>query len=709
MKSFTLWQMAGLFLPFLLIFSKSQSQIVSINAGNWNTPSTWSTNSLPGPGDDVIIRHAVTVSNSAFSATVRSLTLENGTNNATATLSFNSGTAVRSLHILNDLVVSATTNNNCRFQLQGSSTTATVDGNIILHRDHTGFVDAFGISLRSGSSMTANNLSITYANSADDNQEVFIRENSSMVLSGTINVLSTGGAEEPSIDVVDNAFLECRDFNMELALPESPSGVGRDAELRVWNNGRVVVHGNFIATRRGGRRIMITIGNSAPAQASLLVEGNMVLEHFDGLNHTNKDFPVTVVDQSSLTVRGNLAAHSTSARPLNFSFSGSSQLDVDGTVTLTGSTATNLTINAFNTSGLFFGGDIIMNFPISPNPNIFFFSATSPNISTVTFDGTANQAVPGSETYGNLIINNPLHVTLAGNITVNNQLNMMNGKVIAATRVVTLPLGATIGGSSSAYICNGKLSRGLAAGAGPYWFYVGDTAKGYSPVTLSNLSSTTTFEVTYFPEDASAASAPGPYPVATKVAMLEKVSNLEYWMIDRVAGTGAAQVALGWNIYSGVNGNELNALRIAHWDGTRWTETGPNIYTGDATSGMIRTTLDINSFSPFTLASTTTDNFVLLDLQPKERIAPAPTVVESIHVYPNPVIGNDITIQLPGTGRQTIGVRVIDPAGRIVHVARVTTGNKYMLPLRQYATIKGTYLVQLLYSGRSLTSKVVVL
>jgi hypothetical protein len=358
---------------------------------------------------------------------------------------------------------------------------------------------------------------------------------------------------------------------------------------------------------------------------------------------------------------------------------------------------------------LFFGGDIVMNFPISPNPNIFFFSAASPNISTVTFNGTANQTVPGSEAYGNLIIDNPLHVTLAGNITVNNQLNLVNGKVIAATRVVTLPTGATISGSSAAYICNGKLSRGLAAGAGPYWFYVGDTAKGYSPVTLSNLSANSTFEVTYFPVDASAASAPGPYPVTTKVTMLEKVSNLEYWMIDRAAGTGAAQVALGWNMYSGVNGNELNALRIAHWDGTRWADTGPNIYSGDATSGMVRTTLDINSFSPFTLASTTTNNFVLLDLQPKERNALPPVVTEGIHIYPNPARGNDITIQLPGTGRQTVDIRVIDPAGRIVHIARVATGNKkYILPLKQYASIKGIYLVQLLYSGRSLTSKVVV-
>lgn len=704
MKSFTLLQAAGWLLPALLIFSKSQSQVVTINSGNWTSISTWSTGTLPGPADDVIIRHNITISNSAFIATVRSLTLENGTNNAIASVNFNSGAAVRNLHILNDLVVSATTNNNCRLQLQGASTTATIDGNIILDRNHTGFVDAFGVSLRSGSSMTANNMSITYANSADDNQEVYVRENSSLILAGDITVLNTGGEEEPSIDVVDDAYLECRNFSMQLTLPEAPSGVGRDAELRVWENGRVVVHGDFVATRSGGRRIMITIGNSAPAQASLLVEGNMTLEHFDGQNHTNKDFPITVVDQSSLTVRGNLTAHSTSVRPLEFSFTGNSRLDVDGIVTLTGSTATNCTMNAFNTSRFNFGGDIVMNFPVAPNPNIFFFASTSPNISTVTFDGMANQAVPGAETYGNLVIDNPLHVTLAANITVNSQLNMINGKMIAANRTITLPLGATIAGSSTAYICNGKLSRGLAAGGGPYWFYVGDTAKGYSPVTLSNLSATSTFDVTYFPVDAAGATAPGPYPQSSRVPVLEKVSNLEYWIIDRVSGSGAAQVALGWNAYSGVNGDALDQLRIAHWDGTRWTDTGPTVYSGDATAGMIRTTLDQSSFSPFTLASSGPDNFVL-NFNP--RIAPGRNArEEKLNIYPNPVTGNSITITLPDYNRETF-LQVFDPVGRLIHTARVPPSiRKYTFNFKQ--TLKGIYLVQLKKGGTSLVTRLLI-
>lgn len=708
MKSYTLCRTAGLFLYSLLIAYSSRSQVVSVASGSWTNPATWSTGALPSAGDDVIIRHAITVSNVAFNATVRSLTLENGTLNTAATLSFNSGTAIRNLHILGNLSVTATTNNNCRFQLQGASTACAVDGDILLTRNHPGFVDAFGLSIRSGSSMTATNLSINYMNSSDDNQEVYVRENSSLVLTGDVSVTSTGGSEEPSIDVVDDAYLECRHFGMLLALPEAPSGVGRDAELRIWNNGRVVVHGNFTASRRGGRRIMITIGNSAPAQASLLVEGDMLLEHFDGLNHTNKDLPITVIDQCSLTVRGNLTAHSTSARALNFSFSGSSRLDVDGLVSLTGSTNTNLTMNALNTSQFFFGGDIVMSFPLLPNPNVFSFAATSPNISTVTFDGTANQTVPGAETYGNLVIDNPLHVTLAGNITVNNHLNLVNGKVIAATRVVTLPLNANISGSSTAYICNGRLSRGLNTGAGPYWFYLGDTAKGYSPVTLSNLSATSTFDVTYFPVDPGTAS----YPSTSKVVTLDKVSNLEYWTIDRVSGTGAAQVALGWNVYSAVNGSALNQLRVAHWDGTRWTNTGPVVYTGNANAGIVRTVMDIPSFSPFTLASTGPDNFIILPLRVFEEQRSKTTTEEEspvtgLRIYPNPAISNEVSIILPDCPREIFHLLLMDVSGQIMHEAYIPSGNgKYRLPVKHLP--KGLYLVQVRYAGRKLTSKLIL-
>jgi hypothetical protein len=700
-------------LCLLFTYHFNMAQVTTITGGNWTTPGTWSTGTLPGPGDDVIIRHVVTITNTNFSATVKSLTIENGTSNANATLTFNSGTATRSLTVLNNLAVTATSNNNCRILLQGSNTSAAVHGNTILTRNHSGFVDAFGVCLRHGSSMTAGNLSVFYQNSSDDNQEIYVRENSSMILSGDVLLRNTGGQEEPSLDVVDDAYFECNNLLADLTTPEAPSGTGRDVEVRVWDNGRLVVHGDCNLLRQGGRRIMVTIGNTSPAQASILVEGDMNIEHLDGLNHTNKDLPITAIDQCSLTVRGKLTATSTSARAINFSFSGNSRLDVDGDVSLTGTTNTNLTMSALNTSRFFFGGDIMMQFPAFPNTNLFTFAASSPNISTVTFDGSANQTVPGSETYGNLVINNTSHVTLAGNITVNNHLELTRGKVIAANRTVTLPLGATIAGSVVSYICNGKLNRGLSAGSGAAWFYVGDTVKGYSPVQLFNLSATSTFEVTYFPIDPGTAVSPGPYPAAVKAPTLHAVSNLEYWTIDRVAGTGAAQVALGWNAHSGVNDTAFGQLRVSRWDGTRWTDLGPTACTGSASAGFARTLTDIGSFSPFTLSSIGPDNFMILPVTP---FAGSPAVTgkkkaTAFRLFPNPVARGSVQqLQLlaPGLTGEVCFIELYDMAGRKRYAQHVRGNNRMHLVPVPVLFETGLYIVRIYYKGKEITDKLLI-
>lgn len=611
MKARTL-RVTGSMLCCLLVFTTCCiSQVTTVANGSWTTPSTWSTGSVPGAGDDVIIRHDVTISgSSSFNVTIRSLTIENGTHNIDATLSFNNGTVTRSLTILNNLSVTATTNHDCRFQAQGANTSVSVGGDLLLNRNHTGAGEVFGIRLRYGSSMTARHLAINYMNSTDDNQEVYLQETSSMILSGNVTMTSTGGAEEPSIDVVDNSYFECNNMSVQLQMPEAASGVGRDAELRVWDNGRMVIHGNCTLNRTGGRRIMITIGNSSTANANLTIEGNLDISHLDGLNHTNKDLLISATNTSTLRVMGNVSALSTSVRPLTFEFLGNSTLDIDGNFSLQGSTNTNVLIGAYGTSRFFFGGDIRMNFPSYPNASLFTFSNTAPNNSTVTFDGTANQTVPGLETYGNLIVNNPTTVSLTGNITVNNQLSLLNGKMLAPAMRVTLPLNAGLIGSSSSYICNGTLSRALGAG-GPHWFYIGDTTRGYSPVRLNTLSAGSTFEATYYPVNAGTVAAPGPYPTNQKDPTLQVVSNLEYWTINRTAGTGNADVTLGWNAYSGVGSSAFSDLRIARWNGTVWNNQGDCTTSGDNAAGLIRTVSALTAFNHFTLSSITTGVHIL--------------------------------------------------------------------------------------------------
>lgn len=45
----------------IIITSIMFSQTTSISDGNWNTPSIWSTNTIPGNNTDVIVNHNVTI------------------------------------------------------------------------------------------------------------------------------------------------------------------------------------------------------------------------------------------------------------------------------------------------------------------------------------------------------------------------------------------------------------------------------------------------------------------------------------------------------------------------------------------------------------------------------------------------------------------------------------------------------------------------
>jgi hypothetical protein len=599
----------------LVIGHQTCAQVYTVADGIWTDGSIWSSGTPPGSasgGTDVTIRHAVTVDNVTFNATIRSLTIENGTNSVAATLRFNGGASTRTLHILNDLVLEGTTTNSCRVHLEGANTNAGIDGDIRVTRNHTGSVTTFGIRLQSGSSMTARHLILNYINSDDDAEEIQVEGTSSLVLSGDASITNSGGGEEASIDIVNSARFECNNLAATLSGTESAAGAGRDIELRMLNNAQVTIHGNLTLNRTGGRRIALNIGSTSTANVRVMIAGNMTVNHSNGLNETNKDLPVTVRGQSSISILGNLNASSTSARALTFTFNENSMLDVDGNVTLTGSANTNLTWRANNTARLFFGGDIQMTYPASPNPSAFTFSSTSPNISTVTFDGIANQTVP-AETYGNLVIDNPTQVTLTGNIIVKNVLNLARGKMLAAGRTVTLDVaGSTLTGSSAAYICNGTLIRALNSGPGAHWFYVGSVEKGYSAVSLTDLSSPSTFAITYSPISPGSASAPGPYnPDLKDDVAVAVVSHGEFWNINRALGSGSANIKLGWNAASDVNGMALDQLRIAHWNGAQWNSMGNCDFTGDEDSGELKTQVPVSNFGPFTLASVSSDNRLL--------------------------------------------------------------------------------------------------
>lgn len=216
---------------------------------------------------------------------------------------------------------------------------------------------------------------------------------------------------------------------------------------------------------------------------------------------------------------------------------------------------------------------------------------------TVTFNGTVEQTIGGSQTtnFYNLTINKSSNtVTLSKSASVSNTLTMTSGVVnTTATNVLNLTSTATTTGSSATSYINGPFKKTNLTSA--FVFPVGTNDKLRS-VTISGATVSTdafTVEYTYgMPNDTSA-----------KPTGVNTISSREYWTITRT-GTGNATVAITWNDSSRVT-TPAN-LRMVRWNGTSWVNLSGTA-SGTASSGTLTVT-GVSSFNNFTFGSTTSIN-----------------------------------------------------------------------------------------------------
>lgn len=209
--------------------------------------------------------------------------------------------------------------------------------------------------------------------------------------------------------------------------------------------------------------------------------------------------------------------------------------------------------------------------------------------------------------FHHLIINNTstTGVVLANNIRVNGSLTLTDGIIQAgANEVIFNDDATTSNGSNNSYI------HGVARKIGndAFTFPVGDNDPLKNKDHLANIAISAPSNVTdeftaqYFYIDPASTA----YDPNTKDDVnLTKISNCEYWILNREAGTSNVTVSLSYeNIRSCGVGNSAD-LRIARWDAgsTRWESEGNG---GDVTVGAfngIVTAAAVTNFSPFTLAT----------------------------------------------------------------------------------------------------------
>ena len=246
------------------------------------------------------------------------------------------------------------------------------------------------------------------------------------------------------------------------------------------------------------------------------------------------------------------------------------------------------------------------NFTNNGNVDFVTTLATDPAVSK--FSGTSTQHISGIGTtrfyslfLGSDLVDNAF--SLEQNITVAHRIDFIKGIVVATqatpetmTNMVLMENGADWTNTSDLSYVDGFVSK---TGNSAFTFPVGDGGY-YRPVSISAPSTTADcFAARYVYGDPNNAG----YTRTLRDNSALQVSDKEYWVLNRTAGSSDVQLTLSWDATktSASVPSDLHKIRIVRWNGSKWITEGNVSTTGNFTSGTV--TANATGYGVFTLAS----------------------------------------------------------------------------------------------------------
>lgn len=231
-----------------------------------------------------------------------------------------------------------------------------------------------------------------------------------------------------------------------------------------------------------------------------------------------------------------------------------------------------------------------------------FSDATGTLVLNSTASFIQNQNFSGTGTYSlnDVVINNTFStnpsVTLNKDVNVAGDLTLTSGIVYtSATNILSLGNNATSTSGSASSFISGPVSK---SGTANFVFPVGK-GSSWRRAAIAGVSSSSVFRAEYFNTA---------YTSTTPVnAPLNNVSQVEYWQVDRLSGTGNASLSLYWESASASGINNCADLTIARWNGSSWDEragtTSASSSCSGSGAGTVTTIAALTAFSPFTFGS----------------------------------------------------------------------------------------------------------
>jgi len=224
--------------------------------------------------------------------------------------------------------------------------------------------------------------------------------------------------------------------------------------------------------------------------------------------------------------------------------------------------------------------------------------AASSGTGKLDFAGGSGQTIGGSiaTTFKQFEINNSNGVSLSSNTSITN-LVFTAGILTTSTNTINIPDGGTITGAGVTAFVNGIIAK---TGMDAFTFEVGNGTT-YAPIGISAPGTATdVFTASYFlgtpPDNTS-------FP-----SNIVKISDVEYWDLDRTNGSSTVDVTLHWkdSQTSGI-GSDLSMLYLVHHNGSAWDNawSGSKMGSGDINSAQVGsiTQAGVNTFSFFTFGS----------------------------------------------------------------------------------------------------------
>lgn len=343
-------------------------------------------------------------------------------------------------------------------------------------------------------------------------------------------------------------------------------------------------------------------------EGPITYQGNSIFVNncsFDGTTFIEKQFGLLNTNCGGNTFNAPVTICNSSSFPFTLDDVIPNDYNSDVTIKNTGPSV----IQPSNQCSSTYGGDIYIetNYPVV---------MASTGSAKIVMDGTGPQSINtiGTTPKPNFIhlqtLNFTSDITLNTPIILVKKLELTQGNLITTNgNVISMNVGSVVLAVSDNAFVDGPVNK---TGNTGFTFPVGNNGV-YQPIEISASAGIQIFSAQFFGNDVIADGLPD-VPFAST---LDHISNCEYWILNRQFGSSAVTVRLHYKPWGVVNCSGVlfpTALRVSKWDGTTWLDLGNGGSAGTASQGWVQTGTAINSFSPFTIATTLPGNPLPIEL-----------------------------------------------------------------------------------------------